>query len=108
MNSDVYGFGVVLLEMLTGLHAIDTKHEMGRKNLVDWAKPYLPQRRQLITILDSRLEGKYPAESAFQMAQVALKCLEPDPKTRPSMKEVVETLERIDASNEKPMAPSHH
>ncbi|KAF7129317.1 hypothetical protein RHSIM_Rhsim10G0053900 [Rhododendron simsii] len=90
VKSHVYGFGVVLVEMLTGLHA---NRSIGGKNLVDWVKPYLSQRRKLIKILDSRLEGKYPAESAFQMAQVALKCLEPDPKTRPSMKEVVETLE---------------
>ncbi|KAG5527686.1 hypothetical protein RHGRI_028577 [Rhododendron griersonianum] len=108
VKSDMYGFGVVLLEMLTGLRAFDPNRPSGRHNLVDWAKPSLSQRRKLIKILDSRLEGKYPAESAFQMAQVALKCLKPDPKTRPSMKEVVETLERIDASNEKPMAPSHH
>ncbi|XP_058187702.1 receptor-like protein kinase FERONIA isoform X2 [Rhododendron vialii] len=92
----------------TGLRAFDINREIGRQNLVDWAKPFLSQRRQLIKILDSRLEWKYPSKAAFEMAQVALQCLKLDPKTRPSMKEVVETLERIDASNEKPMAPSCH
>lgn len=108
MKSDVYGFGVVLVEMLTGLRAIDKNRPIGRQNLVDWVKPYLSQRRKLIKILDSRLEWKYSAKSAFQMAQVALNCLEPDPNTRPSMKEVVEALEGTGASNERPMRPLQH
>ena len=105
MKSDVYGFGVVLVEMLSGLRALDTNRPSGKHNLADWVKPYLSERRKLKNIMDSRLEGKYPSKAALQIAQLALKCLGPEPKTRPSMKEVVETLERIDARNEKPKEP---
>ncbi|PSS21817.1 Serine/threonine-protein kinase [Actinidia chinensis var. chinensis] len=105
VKSDVYGFGVVLVEMLSGLRALDTNRPSGKHNLADWVKPYLSERRKLKNIMDSRLEGKYPSKAALQIAQLALKCLGPEPKTRPSMKEVVETLERIDASNEKPKEP---
>lgn len=101
VKSDVYGFGVVLVEMLTGLRALDTTRPSGRHNLVDWIRPYLCERRKLKHTIDSRLEGKYPSKAAMQIAQLALKCLGPKPKRRPSMKEVVETLEHIDASNEK-------
>ncbi|GFS37645.1 protein kinase superfamily protein [Actinidia rufa] len=105
VKSDVYGFGVVLVEMLSGLRALDTSRPSGKHNLADWVKPYLSERRKLKNIMDSRLEGKYPSKAALQIAQLALKCLGPEPKTRPSMKEVVETLKRIDASNEKPKEP---
>ncbi|KAH7847439.1 hypothetical protein Vadar_026036 [Vaccinium darrowii] len=100
VKSDMYGFGVVLVEMLTGLRAIDPNRPRGKRNLIDWVKPYLSQKRKFKHIMDSQLEGKYPTKAASQIAQVALQCLGDDPKSRPSMKEVMEILERIDASNE--------
>lgn len=105
VKSDVYGFGVVLVEILTGLRALDTNRPSGRHNLVDWIKPYLSERRKLKEIMDSRLEGKYPSKAAFHISRLALKCLAPEPKHRPSMKEVLETLERIEAANERPREP---
>ncbi|XP_017971826.1 PREDICTED: probable serine/threonine-protein kinase NAK isoform X1 [Theobroma cacao] len=105
VKSDVYGFGVVLVEILTGLRALDPNRPSGRHNLVDWVKPYLSDRRKLKSLMDHRLEGKYPSKAAFRIAHLALKCLAPEPKHRPSMKEVVETLEQIESANEKPKEP---
>ncbi|KAB2050822.1 hypothetical protein ERO13_A12G013400v2 [Gossypium hirsutum] len=105
VKSDVYGFGVVLVEILTGLRALDPNRPSGQCNLVDWAKPYLSDRRKLNNIMDQGLDGKYPPKAAFQIAQLALKCLVPEPKNRPSMKEVVETLEQIKSINENPKEP---
>ncbi|KAL0334494.1 UNVERIFIED_CONTAM: putative serine/threonine-protein kinase PIX13 [Sesamum radiatum] len=102
VKSDVYGFGVVLVEMLTGLRALDTNRPSGQHNLVDWIKPRLSDRRKLKNIMDLRLEGRYPSKSVLQIAQLALNCLENEPKNRPSMQEIVETLERIDSANERP------
>ncbi|KAF7129657.1 hypothetical protein RHSIM_Rhsim10G0054400 [Rhododendron simsii] len=107
-KTDVYGFGVVLVEILTGLAVFDKSRPTGKQNLVEWVKPYLPHKRKLKKILDSRLEGKYPSKAAFQIAQVALKCLGFEPETRPSMTAIVETLERVGASNKKPMEPVRH
>lgn len=97
VKSDVYGFGVVLLEMLSGKRALDPSRPSGEHNLVDWAKSYLADRRKLARLMDPRLEGQYPSKGAFQAAQLTLKCLAGEPKSRPSMKEVVETLEHIEA-----------
>lgn len=102
MKSDVYGFGVVLLEILTGMRALDTKRPSGQQNLVEWAKPCLSSKRRLKTIMDLRMEGQYSHKAAFQAAQLTLKCLEPEPRSRPSMKDVVESLEQIEAIKEKP------
>ncbi|KAK7293504.1 hypothetical protein RJT34_16371 [Clitoria ternatea] len=54
----VYGFGVVLLEMLTGMRALDTKRPTGQQNLVEWVKPCLSNKK-LKTIMDAKIEGQY-------------------------------------------------
>ncbi|KAH6803709.1 Protein kinase superfamily protein [Perilla frutescens var. frutescens] len=97
VKSDVYGFGVVLLEMLTGLRALDTRRPSGQHNLVDWLKPILAQRRKLKTIMDARMEGQYSSKAALEAVKLTLRCLEPEPRKRPSMKEVVEALDQIAA-----------
>lgn len=108
VKSDVYGFGVVLVEMLTGMRALDTNRPSAQHNLVEWVKPHLSDKRKLKNIMDSRLEGKYPSRGAVLIAQLALTCLAPEQKTRPSMKEVVERLEGVEAVNEKPRPPRVH
>ncbi|KAK4360479.1 hypothetical protein RND71_019431 [Anisodus tanguticus] len=114
VKSDVYGFGVVLLEILTGLRALDTKRPGGQHNLVDWVKPMLSHKRKLKSIMDARMEGQYGSKSATLVAQLTIKCLEGEPKKRPSMKEVVEVLEQVESIKEKPKAsksksePSSH
>ncbi|XP_044507708.1 probable serine/threonine-protein kinase PIX13 [Mangifera indica] len=105
VKSDVYGFGVVLVEILTGLRALDTNRPSRQHNLVDWIKPHLQEKRKLRNIVDSRLEGKYPSGAAYQIAQLALKCIESEPKNRPSMIEVLDALKKIEASNENPREP---
>ncbi|XP_048317689.2 probable serine/threonine-protein kinase PIX13 [Ziziphus jujuba] len=105
VKSDVYGFGVVLIEILTGLRALDTNRPNGKHNLVDWIKPYLSDKRKLKNIIDSRLEGRYPSKAAFNLASLSLKCIEAEQKHRPSMKDVVETLEWIETAAERPREP---
>ncbi|KAL1820582.1 hypothetical protein ACET3Z_015451 [Daucus carota] len=105
VKSDVYGFGVVLLEMLTGLRALDTKRPGRQQNLINWGKPFLSQKRKLKTIMDARIEGQYSTKAALKAAELTLKCLETDMKRRPSMKEVVEVLEQIDSMTEKRKEP---
>ncbi|KAG2694244.1 hypothetical protein I3760_08G132800 [Carya illinoinensis] len=65
VKSDVYGFGVVLLEILTGLRALDTKRPGGQQNLVEWLKPSLSNKRKLKTIMDTRMEGQYSSKAVL-------------------------------------------
>ncbi|XP_044465169.1 probable serine/threonine-protein kinase PIX13 isoform X2 [Mangifera indica] len=97
VKSDVYSFGVVLLELLTGLRVLDRERPREEENLVCWMKPMLSQKTKLKDIMDARMEGQYSIEAAKRATQLALKCLKLDPRHRPSMKEVVEILERVEA-----------
>lgn len=97
VKSDVYGFGVVLLELLTGLKVVDVNRPNGSHNLIDWAKPFLAEKRKLKKIMDPRLENQYPPKAAFQATELVLKCLESEPKHRPSMEEVLVTLQEINS-----------
>ncbi|KAI7745193.1 hypothetical protein M8C21_024414 [Ambrosia artemisiifolia] len=108
VKSDVYGFGVVLLEMITGLRVVDTNRPGSRHNLVDWARPALPDKRKLQKIIDPRLEGDYPSKGARKTADLILRCLEHDPKNRPSMEEVVMSLQEISAIETKPKEARAH
>ncbi|XP_073018417.1 probable serine/threonine-protein kinase PIX13 [Primulina eburnea] len=97
VKSDVYGFGVVLLEILTGLRALDTRRPSEQKILADWLKPSLSSRRKALSIIDPKMEGQYSSKAALLATQLTLKCLEQEPRKRPAMKEVVEGLEQIAA-----------
>ncbi|CAN6314172.1 unnamed protein product [Urochloa humidicola] len=97
VKSDVYGFGVVLLELLTGLRAHDLNRPGHQTNLVEWARPFLSGRGKLTSLMDQRLGGQYPPKAAHSAARLANKCLAGDPRSRPSMEEVVAALEDVEA-----------
>lgn len=92
-KSDVYSFGVVLLEMLSGRRAIDKNRPSGEHNLVEWAKPYLTNKRKVFRVMDNRLDGQYSMDVAHKAATLALRCICMDPRFRPTMEEVVKELE---------------
>ncbi|XP_010913798.1 probable serine/threonine-protein kinase PBL17 [Elaeis guineensis] len=94
-RSDVYGFGVVLLEMLIGRKAMDKSRPSREHNLVEWARPLLIHNRKLLKIIDPRMEGQYSTKVAAEVAGLAYRCLSQNPKGRPIMSQVVETLEGI-------------
>lgn len=98
-KSDVYSFGVVLLEMLSGKRSVDKNRPSGQHNLVEWAKPYLANKRKIFSVLDSRLEGQYSTDEAYKIATLALRCLSTESKFRPNMDEVVITLEQLKVPN---------
>ncbi|XP_059636830.1 probable serine/threonine-protein kinase PIX13 [Cornus florida] len=102
VKSDVYGFGVVLLEIITGERVLDLDRPNGRHNLVEWTRPFLVDKKRVRRIMDPNLENQYPPKAAIQAAELILNCLESDPKNRPSMEEVLQSLEEINAIKMKP------
>ncbi|XVE59822.1 hypothetical protein DITRI_Ditri05aG0077800 [Diplodiscus trichospermus] len=107
-KSDVYSFGVVLLELLSGRRAMDDERVgFSEETLVDWAKPFLSDNRKVLRIMDTRLGGQYSKKGAQAAAALALQCLHTDPKNRPSMVDILVSLERLHATKDTPRTPGH-
>jgi len=92
-KSDVYSFGVALLEILTGRRAVDKNRPTGEHKLVEWAKPFLNNKRKFNHILDKRIQEQMGG--AQKACVLASKCLCSEARYRPTMNEVVQTLEQI-------------
>ncbi|KAM1073587.1 hypothetical protein PS2_018318 [Malus domestica] len=97
-KSNVYSFGVVLLEMVSGRRVVDKNRPSGEHNLVEWAKPYLASKRKVFKIFDARIEGQYSLSDALKVVNLAIHCLAADPKSRPNMNDLVITLEQLQKS----------
>uniref|UniRef100_A0A1D1ZAE3 non-specific serine/threonine protein kinase n=1 Tax=Anthurium amnicola TaxID=1678845 RepID=A0A1D1ZAE3_9ARAE len=94
-RSDVYSFGVVLLELLTGRKSVDKTRPARQQNLADWALPMLNEKKKLLSIIDPRLGGDYPIKGVHKAAMLAYHCLNRNPKARPLMRDIVDSLEPL-------------
>ncbi|XP_020596796.1 probable serine/threonine-protein kinase PBL1 [Phalaenopsis equestris] len=94
-KSNVWSFGIVLLELLTGKKNLDSRHPKEERNIVKWSKPFLADDCRLSLIMDPRIKGRCPPKAARTVADIAVKCLQKDPSERPTMRSIVEALTNV-------------
>ncbi|KAF5774478.1 putative protein kinase RLK-Pelle-CrRLK1L-1 family [Helianthus annuus] len=87
-KSDVYAFGVVLLEVLCGRPALDKSLDEG---LAVWAQDLIKQGK-VTQIIDSRLKNHISKSSLKEFSRIVVRCLLSHPDQRPTMSEVVGSL----------------
>lgn len=95
VKSNVYSFGVVMLELLTGRKPLDSSKPRSEQSLVRWATPQLHDIDALAKMVDPALDGMYPAKSLSRFADVISLCVQPEPEFRPPISEVVQALVRL-------------
>ncbi|KAF3439608.1 hypothetical protein FNV43_RR17886 [Rhamnella rubrinervis] len=95
VKSDVYSYGVVLLELLTGRKPVDMSQPPGQENLVAWARPLLTSKEGLEIIIDHSLGSDAPFDSVAKVAAIASMCVQPEVSHRPFMSEVVQALKLV-------------
>ncbi|KAG5250822.1 kinase family protein [Salix suchowensis] len=89
---DVYAFGVVLLELLSGKMPLSNDLPKGQESLVMWAKPIL-NGGKVSQLLDSSLGDSYDRDQMERMVLAATLCVKRAPRARPQMSLVVKLLQ---------------
>ncbi|ONK81021.1 uncharacterized protein A4U43_C01F24380 [Asparagus officinalis] len=97
VKSDVYSYGVVLLELLTGRKPIDMSQPPGQENLVNWARPLLESDNTdgLEKMIDPSLSSSTSVETIAKVTAIASMCVQPEVSHRPFMGEVVQALRLV-------------
>ncbi|KAI3465447.1 hypothetical protein Pfo_022110 [Paulownia fortunei] len=95
LKSDIYSFGVVLLELITGRKAIDCTRMPGEQNLVVWSRPFLKDRRKFVQMVDPLLEGRFSVRSLHHAIAITSMCLQEQASFRPLISDIVMALEYL-------------
>jgi serine/threonine protein kinase len=95
-KSDVFSFGVMVLELITGRRPVDTTQTFMDDSLVDWAMPLMTRALQdgnYEPLVDLKLQKNYKENEMARMIAVAAACVRHSAKRRPRMSKVVRALE---------------
>eukprot|EP00268_Persea_americana_P021310 TRINITY_DN21269_c0_g1_i1.p1 TRINITY_DN21269_c0_g1~~TRINITY_DN21269_c0_g1_i1.p1 ORF type:complete len:302 (+),score=53.28 TRINITY_DN21269_c0_g1_i1:49-954(+) len=94
-RSDVYSFGILIMEIITGRSPVDYSRPPGEVNLVEWLKTMVSNRNSE-AVLDPKIAEKPSPKVLKRALLVALKCVDPDAQKRPKMGHVIHMLEMDD------------
>ncbi|KAJ7979507.1 Receptor-like kinase [Quillaja saponaria] len=96
-SCDVYSFGILLLELLTGRKPIEKLPGGVKRTITEWAEPLITKGR-FRELADPKLRGDFNENQLKQAINVAALCVQSEPDKRPKMKEVVSLLKGYDAN----------
>jgi serine/threonine protein kinase len=92
--ADVYSFGVLVLEVVTGMMAVDGR--LPQVLLVRKVELFRQLNRPVEALVDRRLDGKFDRKELVRLAKLGIACTRSDPAARPSMRKIVSILDGND------------
>ncbi|XP_048562901.1 probable serine/threonine-protein kinase PBL7 isoform X1 [Triticum urartu] len=92
VKSDIYSFGVVFLELITGRRALDSNRPREEQDLVSWARPLFKDQRKFPKMADPLLRRRFPKRGLYQALAIAAMCLQEKSRNRPLIREVAAAL----------------
>ncbi|XLS78014.1 hypothetical protein HN51_062239, partial [Arachis hypogaea] len=92
VQSDMWSFGVVLYEIITGRRSLERNRPTPEQKLLDWVKQHPADSNRFTMIIDPRLRNQYSLPAARKVAKLADSCLKKNPEDRPAMNQIVESL----------------
>ncbi|KAI8544433.1 hypothetical protein RHMOL_Rhmol08G0296300 [Rhododendron molle] len=105
IKSDVFSFGVLLLEIVSGKRNSSSYHNENSLNLIGQAWELLTEGRGL-ELMDPALGNKYQSDEVLSCIHVGLLCVQDNPNDRPTMSEVVSMVRKETASLSRPKQPA--
>ncbi|KAF9611939.1 hypothetical protein IFM89_037159 [Coptis chinensis] len=119
LKSDIYSFGVLLLELITGRKAMDFTKKHGEQSIIAWglvrqpvkpitrasmdveilwyylSRPFLKEKKMYVQLVDPLLNGHFPVRSLHQAIAITAMCLQEQPNFRPIASDIVVALEYV-------------
>lgn len=89
-ESVIFSFGTILLDLLSGKH-IPPTHALD-----------LIKGRNALSLMDSHLDGQFTSEDGTEVVRLASRCLQYEPRERPSVRALVQSLQLLQRKNEEP------
>ncbi|KAH9617108.1 hypothetical protein KSS87_012161 [Heliosperma pusillum] len=95
VKSDIFSFGVVLMELITGRKALDISKNSNEQSLVMWSSKIMKDRKRHMELMDPQLRGRVPKRSFRHFVALAQMCLREDASMRPPIDQISGALDYL-------------